>query len=188
MNRFPLSIAAAGVSALLMIVGGFGPWAKASVLLGGTPIFSTTVNGTEGGGDGWIVIAAAGVAIALLVVIAFTWRRWLALIPLIAGAIGAATAGYDISDINSLSESNARATADASAQWGIYVSLIASIGLAIASLAMIYELKRPRVASDALAVGPPAAEVGDRPGEEREAAYERRDADDREQPPARPEA
>jgi len=39
------------------------------------------------------VIAAAGVAIALLVVIAFTWRRWLALIPLIAGAIGAATAG-----------------------------------------------------------------------------------------------
>jgi hypothetical protein len=171
-----------------MILGGFGPWAKASVLLGETPVFSLTVNGTDGGGDGWIVIAAAGVAIALLVVIAVTWRRWLALVPLIAGVVGAAVAAYDISDINSVSAGNARATANASAQWGIYLSLIASIGLALASLAMIYELNRRRARSDALAVPAPAPEVEERPHVERDAADEGRDPDDREQPPARPEA
>jgi hypothetical protein len=187
-RRFPISLAAAGLASLLMILGGFGPWAKANVLLGGTTIFSLTINGTDGGGDGWIVIVAAGVAIALLVVIAFTWQRWLALIPLIAGVVGAAVAGYDVSDINTISADSGRATANASAEWGIYLSLVASIALALASVAMLYELKRRRPASDALAVLPPAPEIEDRPHEQRAATAESRDPDDREQPSARPEA
>jgi len=174
-RRFPLSIAAAGTSALLMIVGGFGPWAK---VLG-----AITINGTDDGKDGWIVVVAAGVAIAVLVVLAFTWRRWLALIPLLAGTIAAATAGYDISDINSVGGGRL-----ASAEWGIYVSLIASIGLAIASIAALFELRRRPSGSDAVAVPPPAAEVEDRPHEERDAAAESRYTHDREQPPAGPVA
>ena len=173
MRGFPLSIAAAGVSALLMIAGGFGPWAKVLGVI--------TIDGTDDGKDGWIVVAAAGVAIALLVVLAFTWRRWLALIPLLAGLVAAATAGYDISDINSVGGGRL-----ASAEWGLYLSLIASIGLALASLAAIFELKRARTGSDAFAVPPPAAEVEDRPDEERETADESGHAHDREQPPTGP--
>jgi hypothetical protein len=174
-RRFPISIAGAGISALLMIVGGFGPWAKVLGVI--------TIDGTDDGKDGWIVVAAAGVAIALLVVLAFTRRRWLALIPLLAGVVAAATTGYDISDISSVGGGRL-----ASAEWGIYLSLIASIGLALASLAAIFELRRPRAGSDAFAVLPPTAETDDRPDEERQAAAQRRDAHDREHPAAQPEA
>ncbi len=56
-------------SLVLMLVGAFSPWAK---------VFVLTIDGTDDGKDGWVVVAAAAFA---------------AVFPLIAGGVGGATAG-----------------------------------------------------------------------------------------------
>jgi uncharacterized membrane protein len=126
----PKSILAGGLSLILMVVGAVSPWAKVLGVI--------TINGTTGGRDGWVVIGAAAVALLILIVIAMTRRRWLALIPLLAGGVGAATAAYDITDINGLYQGGV-----ASAQWGIYVALAGSIMLILASIWVIVEVRRP---------------------------------------------
>ena len=125
----PRSVIAAGVSVIVMVAGAFGPWAE---VLG-----VVTINGTTGGRDGWIVVGAAVVAVIVLLIVLATRRRWLALISLLAGMAAAATAGYDIGDINSLYNGQV-----ASAQWGIYVALVGSIGLILSSIWVIAEVRR----------------------------------------------
>jgi hypothetical protein len=126
----PKSVAVAALAIVLMLVGAFGPWAK---VLG-----VVTIHGTDNGKDGWVVVGAAAVAAVVLLVV--TWKpwRWLALLSLIAGGIAGATAGYDISDINSLGGGDA-----ASAQWGIYLAVAGSIVLMIGSLWALVEIRRP---------------------------------------------
>jgi hypothetical protein len=85
-------------SIVLMLVGAFGPWAK---VLG-----IATVNGTDGGRDGWIVVGAAVVAAAVIFSFVRWPMRWLLALPILAGLAGAATAAYDINDINSLAPSS----------------------------------------------------------------------------------
>jgi len=82
-------------SALLMVIGAFGPWAKVLGLV--------SISGTDDGGDGWIVIVAAvGGGIALLL-----WRtqsrRWL-IGAVVAGGAGLATTIYDRIDIERTTE------------------------------------------------------------------------------------
>jgi len=111
------------VSVALMLVGAFGPWAK---------VLFITINGTDDGRDGWVVVGAAGVAAVVLLAYLRARRRWLPAIPFLAGCLGAVTAGYDISDINGTFGGDV-----ASAEWGIYLALIASVSLILASLALI---------------------------------------------------
>jgi hypothetical protein len=47
-------------SLALMLVGAFGPWARV--------LDVQTINGTDGGRDGWVVVAAAVLAVLLLLV------------------------------------------------------------------------------------------------------------------------
>lgn len=122
-------------SVALMLVGAFGPWAK---------VLFITINGTDDGRDGWIVVGAAGAAAVLLLVYLRTGKRWLAVIPLLAGALGAATAGYDISDINGTFGGDV-----ANAEWGIYLALIASVSLILASLALILGRRPNRQVAEA---------------------------------------
>jgi hypothetical protein len=118
-----------------MVVGAFGPWVKVFGLV--------TINGTDGGRDGWVVVGAAVVAAIPLLIYAKTPRKWLLVLPVLAGLAGAATAGYDISDISRLGSGGGLFGAGEgfSAQWGIYLCLIASLSLAVASLVLL--LRRP---------------------------------------------
>jgi hypothetical protein len=122
-------------SVALMLVGAFGPWAK---------VLFITINGTDDGRDGWIVVGAAGAAAVLLLVYLRTGKRWLAVIPLLAGALGAATAGYDIRDINGTFGGDV-----ANAEWGIYLALIASVSLILASVALILGRRSNRQVAEA---------------------------------------
>jgi len=119
-------------SLVLMVVGAFGPWAKVLII---------TINGTDDGKDGWVVVGAAAVAAVFLGL--YLWRRktWVVVLPVLAGCLAAATAGYDISDINSLASSELGSDV-VSTEWGIFVALVGSISLALASVALIVETRR----------------------------------------------
>jgi hypothetical protein len=110
-------------SVAFMLVGAFGPWAR---------MLSITIHGTDGGRDGWLVVGAAGCAAVVLVVQLRARRRWPATVALLAGCLSAATAAYDITDINGAFGGDL-----VSAAWGIYLALVASVSLVLASLALI---------------------------------------------------
>jgi hypothetical protein len=127
---FPRSLLLAAGSLVLMAGGATGPWAKVLIF---------TIHGTDDSKDGWIVVGAAGAALVFLILIALTRLRWLALVPLIAGGIAAATAAYDVTDISRF----ARDGITASTQWGIYVALVGSVALMLSSVLAIAEVRRP---------------------------------------------
>ena len=117
-------------SLALMLIGAFGPWARV--------LDVQTINGTGGGRDGWVVVAAAVLAVLLLLVYVKFRKRWLLVGSLLAGLVGAATAAYDISDVQSVA---VYGTSVADPQWGIYLALIGSASLAVASL--LLAIRRP---------------------------------------------
>ena len=116
-----------------MIVGAVGPWAK---------VLFITVNGTDDGKDGWIVLAAAAIAALALAGALVTRRRSFAIVSALAGALGAATAAYDIGDINSTASEHGLPSGIVSTQWAIYVALVASVGLVLSSIALWVETRR----------------------------------------------
>ena len=133
--RFPKSWFWADASVVLMVIGAFGPWAK---LRFGS--ITTTISGTDGGKDGWIVFGAAVAASLFLVLYLVYRRRWILVFPLLAAAAGGGTAGYDIADIENLASGS---PIDVSTSWGIYLALAGSISLALATIALMVETRRP---------------------------------------------
>ena len=124
----------AGASLVLMVVGAVGPWVKAEEL---------TIHGTDGGRDGWVIVAAVTVTGIALLCFARYRRRWLAVIPLLAGITGITTTGYDISDINGQASENIfLSEISVTPGWGIYVVLAASVSLTLASVAFFVESRR----------------------------------------------
>jgi len=118
------------VSLVLMVVGAFGPWVKVFGLV--------TIDGTDGGRDGWVVIGAAAVAALPLVIYAMAHRKWLLVFPVLAGLAGAATAAYDISDISRLGSGSVFGGSETfSTGWGIYLALVGSLSLTVASLVLM---------------------------------------------------
>jgi len=118
-----------GASLVLMVIGAVGPWAKVLNLI--------TINGTDGGRDGWIVIGAAAFAAILLLVYSRRRKRWLLVLTVLAGLLGAGTAAYDTVDIGSrFSGSSFGGGGVISVGWGLYVALIGSVSLVAAALAL----------------------------------------------------
>jgi hypothetical protein len=112
------------ISAVLMVIGSFGPWAKVLGLI--------TVNGTDDGGDGWVVIVAAAVGAVALVLWRVRSRRWL-ILTVIAAAAGLATTIYDRVDLEGTTNGvDIGSLVDAA--WGIYVAMIGSASLALAAI------------------------------------------------------
>jgi hypothetical protein len=106
-------------AACLMIVGGLGPWATALRLV--------DVSGTKG--DGWIVIGAAVVAGGVLFA---SPRDAGPVVALLAGIGGAIVAVVDLNDVNSRG-------GIVQPGWGLYMVLLSSATLAIASLVLFLQ-------------------------------------------------
>jgi hypothetical protein len=126
-------------SIVAMVIGAFGPWASVLGVI--------TINGTDDGNDGWIVVGAAVVGAIVLGVFAWRLWRWVLVVALLAGLAGAVTAGYDINNISNLSSDDLLGSGLTSKKWGIYLSLVASISLALASIGVFVESRRAQAAT-----------------------------------------
>src|SRR5262249_633438 len=104
------------VSAVLMAIGAFGPWVT---LLG-----TFTARGTDDG-TGWKVVGAAIVAAVALGFVLRWRRRWLCLVPALAGTLGVAITAYNLHEIWADSEILLGSRLE-EAEWGIYVALVGS--------------------------------------------------------------
>jgi hypothetical protein len=126
------------VSAVLMVVGGFGPWASA---------LGVSISGTDGG-DGWFLIIPGLLILGLL--FAQTARasaRWPMILVVLLGALGALVAAVDLNDINSLGGQDAFLADAIDTGWALYLSLIASLSVILSAIATL--VRRPYVAAAA---------------------------------------
>ena len=124
------------VSAVLMIVGGFGPWATA---------LGVTLSGTDGN-DGWFLIIPGLLALGLLFVqVARPSARWPMILVVLLGAIGALVAVVDLNDINNLGAQDALFDDVVDTGWGLYLSLIASVAVVLSAIATL--VRRPYLAA-----------------------------------------
>ena len=113
-----------GAAALLMVVGGFGPWATVFGVL--------SVSGTHG--DGWIVIVGGVIAAVLLArdLSSGSSRRWPAIGLVVVAVVGTIVTVKDLSDINSVAgDSTFFGRQIVSAGWGIYMAVIGSVALVV---------------------------------------------------------
>jgi hypothetical protein len=120
------------VSAVLMIVGGFGPWATA---------FDVTASGTDVD-DGWFLIIPALLALGLLFVqVARPRSRWPMVLVAVLGALGALVAAVNLSDINSIAGADSFLDDAIDTGWALYLSLIASLSVIVSAIATL--IRRP---------------------------------------------
>ena len=122
----------AAVSAGLMVIGSFGPWARA---------FIVTVSGVDG--DGWLVILAALAALVALYVGVNrpSFRRVSIVVCALAGAAGLGIVVYDgnniFGDQSTGGEDDLFGGVDlVTPGWGIWMAGLASTSLVIASVAL----------------------------------------------------
>lgn len=114
--------------AVLMIIGGFGPWATAFGAL--------SVAGTNG--DGWFLIVGGLAAGALLLSHASKPCGWKSIVMTIIGLICVIVTVVDLTNISSVAGTSDGLVSPA---WGIYVCLLSSVGLLAAGIYTI--AKRP---------------------------------------------
>jgi hypothetical protein len=148
------------VSAAGMLIGAFGPWAKALFV---------SVSGTDGSNDGWLVVVAGLAGGLLMLQVALRESRRASLGACIAGVVGAAVTIYDRNNLTSAAEDE-EFGALLQIGWGLNLAMIASIGLAAAGLAGALNIRgvswpSPRRRSDPDAQAPDAASPQDSSGE-----------------------
>jgi hypothetical protein len=116
-------------SAVLMLLGAFGPWVKA---------LGQSVGGTDGSNDGWLVVAAAVVGILLFY--AARNSRTAGVWALLGGIAGVAVTLYDRSRVQSaIDQGGALTQALVQVGWGLNLALAGSVSMTIA--AAVYWLK-----------------------------------------------
>jgi hypothetical protein len=136
MPSVPAAFWVALAGALAMVIGAFAPWARVLGIV--------SVSGTNAG-EGWIVIIAAIVAAVVVWLAHVGRRRYLLAIAILAAVAGAATAGYDLGRLRAVANAGSRppfAPDIVSAGWGIYLALIASIAVGIATIVLWVQLQR----------------------------------------------
>lgn len=117
-------------SAVLMVVGSFGPWAK---------VLGFTVSGTDGSNDGWFVVAIAVAAGAV-----FLWQREstrAGFAAIVGGVLGATVAIYDRSNLKDAASEGGELGELVQVGWGLNLAMLASISLAIAGAAWVLKFE-----------------------------------------------
>jgi len=114
-------------AAAAMLVGAFGPWAKAIGLL------NVSISGTDGSNDGWIVAGVAVAGAASLIAYAHG-PRIAALGAALAGAAGGAVTYYDRNNITDASDASTTDLAVLQVGWGLNLAMGASVVLAVVGL------------------------------------------------------
>jgi hypothetical protein len=146
-----------------MVIGAFGPWAKAVGLV------NVSVGGTDASNDGWGVVVAAVVGAAALVLY---WRgrtvliggtllgaRTWAVLTVLAGGASAALTIVDRGDVTDAANENTSALVDLQVGWGLNLAMAASLVLAIVGLvALVRYQSAPAMRADSDAVTAVAAE------------------------------
>jgi RNA polymerase subunit RPABC4/transcription elongation factor Spt4 len=144
--------------ALVMVVGGFGPWAY---VFG---VFS--VSGTRAG-DGWIVVGTGIAAAAtILLYLGRSGRRVMfALLAMIAGMVGGGTAIYDLVRLRRVAVSHSSLFGSVqvvTAGWGIYACVVGAAGVIAGVAALLLTTRRSRTkGEDATRVAVSGPSVGD---------------------------
>ena len=114
------------LSAALMVVGSFGPWAK---------VLGFSINGTDGGNDGWFVVVIAVLAGAV-----FLWKRettQAGYAAIAGGVLGASVAIYDRTNLKDAAAESGQLGELVQVGWGLNLAMVASISLAIAGVVWI---------------------------------------------------
>lgn len=146
-----IGLAAAGA----MLIGSFGPWAKAIGLL------NLSLSGTDGANDGWLVVGAAVIGAAALVLYDRAYAAWhprahlaWALGVLLAGAGGAAVTIYDRGDVTDAANENTSELVTLQVGWGLNLAMGASIVLGVVGLiALLRGLDVPNVKTESARQG-----------------------------------
>ena len=137
-------------SAIIAVIGSFGPWAKVLGVI--------SVSGTDG--DGWIVIVLALVAAGLILL---RQQRgsglWAVAVAFVAAAIAAGTAIYDWNNLNGVADASGLVDAG----WGIYLAALGSVSLALACIGLLLE---GRSRAQAAPITPAAEPAPDGPATE----------------------
>jgi hypothetical protein len=125
-----------GGAALLAVIGSFLPWAEA---LGGL----LQKNGTDGDGVITLILALIGGGLSLAVALGRKRNTaiWTGLGACACGVMIAAVAAYDLNDLNHIIEETEREDLlfdpGLSAGTGLYVTLVAGIGMALISIVAV---------------------------------------------------
>jgi hypothetical protein len=149
------------VSALLVCIGSFGPWAK---------VLFVSANGLDG--DGWLTLIAGLAALGLFAVYVRADRRprpvWPLILILLAGAAAAAVGVSDWSEIEGVVEGSTGEDnpldVEVSVGWGLVLVTIAGISLVLSAIAVIVRRGQepgpttPEQPAEPVAPEPPASE------------------------------
>jgi hypothetical protein len=125
-------LVAAGLACVLLIVGAVGTWQEADVSGLGVNIHATAT-GVEHGSDGPIVIGMAVVAGILVLCYLLVPGRplWAAIVALVIAGLALLTAVADTIDVASRTY--------LSPGWGLYLDIVAAIGLTAACALLVRE-------------------------------------------------
>jgi hypothetical protein len=116
-------------SCIAMVVGAFGPWAKALTGLGGL-----SVSGTDGSNDGWVVVAVAILGGSALVAASKRHSVRAAIGAVVLGLVSVGVCLEDRVDLENVGDSD---SAVVQAGWGLNLALLASIAFTIDALTLI---------------------------------------------------
>lgn len=134
-------------SGVLMLIGAFGPWVT---------VLGSSVGGTDGSNDGWLVVAAAAIGGGLFY--AMRRSRAAGVWALLGGLAGLAVTAYDRGNLqNAIRRGGAFERAIAQVGWGLNLALIASISMAIAGVVAIIKARSAAAAAPSSAPPVPSS-------------------------------
>lgn len=115
----------------LMLIGSFGPWVTA---------LGTSVAGTDGSNDGWVVVAVA--VIAGLLLIGTRRNRGAGLWALLGGLIAAVITIHDRSHVShAISTGGTLAQALVHVGWGLNLAMVSSLSFCLCGIVWLFSIE-----------------------------------------------